>query len=1167
MSDTSKKQLIAENEELLRRVKELEAAVAGKEQTGEALREREARLHEAQEVASLGFYVLDIPHGRWTSSPVLDQILGIPPDYTKTVEGWGDLVHPDDRQAMLHHLSREVIEQGQPCNREYRIVRWGDKQVRWVHGLGRLQFNEKGRPIVMLGTVQDITDRKRAEEALRQSETRFRSLYRDSVIGKAVVAPNGEVIQANPAFCEFLGYSEQELIGKTVHSITYPEDRDKTAEVIRQALTSGPRIERFEKRYLHKNGQVLWAEVSTSLICDAAGKPSYFIAQVLDIGKRKRAEEALKKAHDELERRVEQRTAELTKANEELKREVEERRRAEETLWRSEERFRVAFEEAPVGMIIAVGDGIITRVNHAMSRISGHAQEELTGRNMCELIYPEDREPSLPLIEKLLAGKLPIVTLESRYLGKSGRVFWARTTTTAVYAPNGEMVFALGIIEDITERKRAEEALRQSEERLRLAQQVAQVGTFEWNVQTGLSFWTPELEAMYGLPPGGFPGTHSAWEHLVHCDDRAEAIRQGEQAFESGEPLEAEWRVVWPDGSVHRLLGRMQTFKDESGKPLRMIGVNIDITERKRVERRLAYLASFPEGNPNPVVEVSLGGEVQYMNPAAHCLFPELHEQGLSHPWLENWEVVVRPFCEGSTENIFRSVTVADRTYQQSFQYLAQEQVVRIFGLDVTDLEHAQKSLRQSHDELRAIYDSLGDGLLVADRETLRLVRANAAICSMLSYSEEELLSMSIANLHPQEALPAITEVLREENGEHLPNQNNVPMLRKDGSVFYADITGDTFTYQGRPCSLGVFRDVTERKQAQEAIKESEAKLKTLFQILPVGIALLDEHRHIVDLNPALEQIQGMTKAGLLRGDYARRQYVRSDGSSMPPEEYPSVLAMKTGTVISDVEVGVVREDGTTIWVSVSAAPLPVRGLGAAVATMDVTERKHTQVALERERRTLEHMLRASDHERQLIAYDIHDGLAQYLTGAIMQLQMSDHLRDETPEEAAKAFAAGTSMVRESLAEARRLISGVRPPILDESGVVAAVAHLVYDFRAHKGPKVEFHSEVDFDRLAPTLENAVYRIAQEGLTNAWKYSKSKKVSVGLVQLGEDLRIEIQDWGVGFDLNSVEEGRFGLEGIRERTRLLGGKSVIESTPGKGTRIVVDLPIVLRKENGE
>ncbi len=177
----------------------------------------------------------------------------------------------------------------------------------------------------------------------------------------------------------------------------------------------------------------------------------------------------------------------------------------------------------------------------------------------------------------------------------------------------------------------------------------------------------------------------------------------------------------------------------------------------------------------------------------------------------------------------------------------------------------------------------------------------------------------------------------------------------------------------------------------------------------------------------------------------------------------------------------------------------------------------------------------------------------------------SHKIRDERPKESERAYDAGLELLRQSHFEARRLISGVRPPILDESGVVAAVAHLVYELRTPKGPKVEFRSKVEFSRLAPILENAIYRIAQEGLANARAHSESKKVSVGLMQRGDRLRIVIRDQGIGFDPKTVEEGRFGLEGIRERARLLGGKLAIDSAPGRGARIVVDLPIVLRTEN--
>jgi PAS domain S-box-containing protein len=139
---------------------------------------------------------------------------------------------------------------------------------------------------------------------------------------------------------------------------------------------------------------------------------------------------------------------------------------------------------------------------------------------------------------------------------------------------------------EIIERKQAEQALYESKERLRLAQEVARIGTFDWNIQTGVNVWTPELERMYGLPVGGFPGTYSAWEKLVYPEDRAEASLRISEAIENG-GFEGEWRVVWPDSTVHWLYARGWVFKDELGRPLKLLGVNIDITERKRAEEEL----------------------------------------------------------------------------------------------------------------------------------------------------------------------------------------------------------------------------------------------------------------------------------------------------------------------------------------------------------------------------------------------------------------------------------------------------------------------------------------------------------------------------------------------------------------------------------------------------
>jgi PAS domain S-box-containing protein len=137
-------------------------------------------------------------------------------------------------------------------------------------------------------------------------------------------------------------------------------------------------------------------------------------------------------------------------------------------------------------------------------------------------------------------------------------------------------------------RLQSQELLRHHEERLRLAQQAARIGTFERNLQTGVVTWTPELESMYGLRPGSFGGTMTDFENLVHPEDRTELIvRLGDEAIKTGQPTKGEWRVVWPDGSIHWIAGTWQVFKDESNRPLRVIGVNIDITDRKQAERAL----------------------------------------------------------------------------------------------------------------------------------------------------------------------------------------------------------------------------------------------------------------------------------------------------------------------------------------------------------------------------------------------------------------------------------------------------------------------------------------------------------------------------------------------------------------------------------------------------
>jgi PAS domain S-box-containing protein len=145
----------------------------------------------------------------------------------------------------------------------------------------------------------------------------------------------------------------------------------------------------------------------------------------------------------------------------------------------------------------------------------------------------------------------------------------------------------LSIATVIEEKSTVERNLRESEQRLRLAQRAARIGSFDVNMRTGVDVWQPETEALYGLPPGGFGGTLAAFENLIHPEDRERVIGLTQEMIRTGQDTDAEWRVVWPDGSVHWIAGRGRVLRDESGEPLRIIGVNMDVTERKLAEDAL----------------------------------------------------------------------------------------------------------------------------------------------------------------------------------------------------------------------------------------------------------------------------------------------------------------------------------------------------------------------------------------------------------------------------------------------------------------------------------------------------------------------------------------------------------------------------------------------------
>lgn len=303
---------------------------------------------------------------------------------------------------------------------------------------------------------------------------------------------------------------------------------------------------------------------------------------------------------------------------------------------------------------------------------------------------------------------------------------------------------------------------------------------------------------------------------------------------------------------------------------------------------------------------------------------------------------------------------------------------VAAFESREADRSRADRAPRLSLEELQAIYDGTSDALAIVDAETLRCLRYNARLCQMLGYGEEELPT-DLSTLHPAEDLPWIRERFLAQAAGHLPRAENIPFRRKDGTVFYADITGNRIECDGRPCLLVFGRDVTARKKAEEALQESIDQLQTIYNGMIEGLLITDiATKQFVRVNASLCRMLGYTEEELLKA---------SIRDIHPVEEVPNDLerfqAAADGRVSINEDRPVLRKDGSIFFADITGHPIVYAGRRCLLALFrDVTERKQAHGALMRERKTLQHMLRASDHERQLIAYEIHDGLAQQLAAA-----------------------------------------------------------------------------------------------------------------------------------------------------------------------------------------
>jgi len=400
--------------------------ITEKVQVEQALREREQQLVFAQGAARLGLWDTDLRTGVTETSGHYALLRGLSPDNCRfTHDEWVAMIHPDDRERVLADRL-ECIERTRIWDEEFRVV-WPDGSVHWLLAKGQVFVDEAGRPVRMAGATLDITERKRTDEALRESEERFRRVFEEGPIGVALVDRDFRFLKVNRALCQMVGYPEESLLQMSFPEITHPDDLAPNLGLTGRLFRGELPLYKLQKRYIKKDGEIIWINLTAALIHDQAGQPLYGMAMIEDITDVK---------HFEQERAL------------------------HKALRESEEKYHRIVETMAEGVWILDQDGRTTFVNRQMAAMLGYQVDEMIGRHVLDFKDEESRPVTLEKLERTRQGIRE--QFDCSFHAKDGTRLTTLISTCPLWDGDGRYSGVLSIVTDITERSRLEERLHQA---------------------------------------------------------------------------------------------------------------------------------------------------------------------------------------------------------------------------------------------------------------------------------------------------------------------------------------------------------------------------------------------------------------------------------------------------------------------------------------------------------------------------------------------------------------------------------------------------------------------------------------------------------------------------------------------------------------------------------
>ncbi len=854
---------------------------------------------------------------------------------------------------------------------------------------------------------------------------------------------------------------------------------------------------------------------------------------------------------DTLEAQVRERTAELEQVITDLKQEVERRQQAESALKVSEQRYQSLYEQNPFMYFTIAADGTILSVNRFGADQLGYLTEDLIGQSIVKLFDSSDRHTVLTRLKDCAACPYTLFQWEVEKLRKDGTRLWVKERARAIHDQTGQ-IFILVCCEDITERRLAEHQLQETSRLLRTLVKESALPIVSLDQDARITSWNQAATRLFGWSEEDVLG-HELPYIQPGEEASADALWQAGTRGEVTGPIEL--RRQHKDGKMLDLLLWPVFVHDKLGQLSIAVGLYVDQSDLKRAEeaktKSEARLRSFLDALDDLAFEFDEDG--RYLNVWTRnedkLLFPKQDLIGKrvtdifgSETGSHYLETIRRVITTGETATVDYTLSLdGELRYFSGILTLipgsgADSATVGCIVRDISDR-------KRSYSLLQAAINSVADGLLVIDRQGkvtsvnrrfLHLWNIPQALAG--SGDDEALLAFVVDQLQAPEAfLRKVRELYAH------PDQESFDVLEfKDGRVFerYARPQILDGEIVGRVWS---FRDVTEHRRAQEALRASELRLQRFVTEAPVGLGILDENWRMVSANKALCELTGYEEHEIVGSTYALYTH---------PEDLSANIVL-TDEFFRGVrseyihEKRYIRKSGEIIWVSVKATRVELSGHAGPLllaAVQDITERK---LAME---------------EREHLSRDLHDNILQALYAVGMQLEAGKLSMGKSPRRSKIHMTQAVDQLNNLMLDVRRFIALLTQRTTAEPNFGQALRQLIVSMSgaSQSTPELDLTNPV-LSFITPKLGEQLLNIVREALSNSTRHARASHRWVRLSLADNTIHLIIGDNGVGFSPKRNRRVGHGLRNMVARAKQISATFTLQSAPGKGTTVLVDVPL--------